>query len=130
MIDLAEDRKRFRPVLTKIRLHQPQNGTATTMEEALRVGQEIGFPIIMRPSYVLGKGAMEIVQDQAGLQHYITHAIQVSGDNPVQLDLYLQNAIEVDVDAIADKKDVFIAGIMEHIEEAGVHSGDAACSLP
>lgn len=130
MIDLAEDRKRFGQLLTKIQLHQPHNGTATTIEEALKIAQEIGFPIIMRPSYVLGGRAMEIVQDQVALQHYITHAIQVSGENPVQLDSYLQNAIEVDVDAIADKNTVFIAGIMEHIEEAGVHSGDAACSLP
>lgn len=129
-IDLAEDRKRFGALLDEIGLNQPESGSATNLDEAMQVAQKIGFPIIMRPSYVLGGRAMEVVQDQAGLQHYITKAIQVSGENPVQLDRYLQNAIEIDVDAIVDEHSVFIAGIMEHIEEAGVHSGDAACSLP
>jgi carbamoyl-phosphate synthase large subunit len=114
----------------KLKLRQPENGIATTGIEAKRIAKKIGFPVVIRPSYVLGGRAMEIVRDDAQLQRYITEAVVVSGDSPVLIDSYLSNAIEVDVDCICDGKDVFIAGIMEHIEEAGIHSGDSACSLP
>jgi carbamoyl-phosphate synthase large subunit len=130
-IDLAEDRKRFQQLLNKLGLRQPDNGTATSAEEAEAVAAEIGYPVVIRPSYVLGGRAMEIVHDPKGLNRYMTHAVQVSGDSPVLIDRYLQDAIEVDVDAVADGTGaVHIAGIMEHIEEAGIHSGDSACSLP
>ncbi|MEJ0062870.1 MAG: carbamoyl-phosphate synthase large subunit [Alphaproteobacteria bacterium] len=129
-IDLAEDRERFQALLQKLNLRQPDNGTARTMEEAVRAANRIGYPVVIRPSYVLGGRAMEIVYDQAGIERYLEHAVQVSGDNPVLIDSYLQAAVEVDVDVLADGKDVFVAGIMEHIEEAGIHSGDSACSLP
>ena len=129
-IDLAEDRDRFSKLVKKIKLAQPENGIATTGAEAKKIAKRIGFPVVIRPSYVLGGRAMEIVKDEAQLQRYITEAMIVSGDSPVLIDSYLSNAIEVDVDAICDGKDVFIAGVMEHIEEAGVHSGDSACSLP
>ena len=129
-IDLAEDRDRFSKLVKKIKLAQPENGIATTGAEAKKIAKRIGFPVVIRPSYVLGGRAMEIVKDEAQLQRYITEAVIVSGDSPVLIDSYLSNAIEVDVDAICDGKDVFIAGVMEHIEEAGVHSGDSACSLP
>ena len=129
-IDLAEDRDRFSKLVKKIKLAQPENGIATTGAEAKKIAKRIGFPVVIRPSYVLGGRAMEIVKDEAQLQRYITEAVTVSGDSPVLIDSYLSNAIEVDVDAICDGKDVFIAGVMEHIEEAGVHSGDSACSLP
>ena len=129
-IDLAEDRERFQHLLADLKLRQPANGTARTTEEALAAANRIGYPVVIRPSYVLGGRAMQIVHDDAGLKNYIRQAVKVTGDNPVLIDSYLSGAIEVDVDAIADGKDVYIAGIMEHIEEAGIHSGDSACSLP
>src|SRR6185437_14337981 len=129
-IDLAEDRRRFQELLQRLGLKQPENGTATSAEEADLVAQRIGYPVVIRPSYVLGGRAMEIVHEPAGLARYMARAVQVSGRNPVLIDRYLQEAIEVDVDALADRSDVAIAGIMEHIEEAGIHSGDSACSLP
>ncbi len=129
-IDLAEDRERFQTLLQSLDLKQPANGIARSVDEAVQVAENIGYPLVMRPSYVLGGRAMEIVHDHANLLRYMHTAVQVSGDSPVLLDSYLQNATEVDVDAISDGTDVFIAGIMEHIEEAGIHSGDSACSLP
>jgi carbamoyl-phosphate synthase large subunit len=129
-IDLAEDRERFAKLLARLDLRQAPNGLARSLEEAEKVATEIGFPVVIRPSYVLGGRAMEIVHDMNGLRRYIGHAVQVSGQNPVLIDRYLQDAIEVDVDAVADKDDVYVAGIMEHIEEAGIHSGDSACALP
>ncbi|HUN46966.1 MAG TPA: carbamoyl-phosphate synthase large subunit [Stellaceae bacterium] len=129
-IDLAEDRRRFQGLLQKLGLKQPENGTATSAAEAEDVAQRIGYPVVIRPSYVLGGRAMEIVHDPTGLARYMTNAVKVSGTSPVLIDRYLQDAIEVDVDALADGREVYIAGIMEHIEEAGIHSGDSACSLP
>jgi len=129
-IDLAEDRERFQRLLEDLKLRQPANGTARTTDEALAAANRIGYPVVIRPSYVLGGRAMQIVHDDAGLKNYIKQAVKVTGDNPVLIDSYLSGAIEVDVDAIADGTDVYIAGIMEHIEEAGIHSGDSACSLP
>jgi carbamoyl-phosphate synthase large subunit len=129
-IDLAEDRRRFQGLLQRLGLKQPDNGTATSLAEAERVAARIGYPVVIRPSYVLGGRAMEIVHDPSGLARYMTHAVRASGRNPVLIDRYLQDAIEVDVDALSDGRQVFVAGIMEHIEEAGIHSGDSACSLP
>ena len=129
-IDVAEDRERFQALLNTLGLRQPQNGIATSIEEARAVVDRIGFPVVIRPSYVLGGRAMEIVRDVAGLNRYMTEAVVVSGDNPVLIDGYLNQATEVDVDALADGETVYVAGIMEHIEEAGIHSGDSACSLP
>ena len=129
-IDLAEDRNRFQKLLKKLKLRQPANAIATTLEEARVKSAEIGFPILLRPSYVLGGRAMQIIDDDESVLKYMTEAIEVSGDNPVLIDSYLQDAIEVDVDALCDGKAVFVAGIMEHIEEAGIHSGDSACALP
>ena len=129
-IDLAEDRARFQELLRDLGLKQPLNGLARSAAEAEAVAARIGYPIVIRPSYVLGGRAMEIVHDLAGLRHYIGHAVQVSGSNPVLIDSYLQDAVEVDADVLADGRDVFVAGIMEHIEAAGIHSGDSACSLP
>jgi carbamoyl-phosphate synthase large subunit len=129
-IDLAEDRQRFQGLLTRLGLRQPDNGTAYSASEAEAVARDIGYPVVIRPSYVLGGQAMEIVHDAAGLHRYISHAVSVSGTSPVLIDRYLQNAIEVDVDAVSDGRLVEVAGIMEHIEEAGIHSGDSACSLP
>lgn len=130
-IDLAEDRERFQQLLHKLDLRQPANGLARSLEEAEAVANKIGFPVVIRPSYVLGGRAMEIVHDMAGLHRYIATAVKVSGKNPVLIDSYLQDAIEVDVDAVADATgEVYVAGIMEHIEEAGIHSGDSACALP
>jgi carbamoyl-phosphate synthase large subunit len=129
-IDLAEDRRRFQGLLTRLGLRQPENGTAHSAAEAEEVALRIGYPVVIRPSYVLGGRAMEIVHDTAGLARYMRHAVDVSGTSPVLIDRYLQDAIEVDVDAVADGRDVKVAGIMEHIEEAGIHSGDSACSLP
>jgi carbamoyl-phosphate synthase large subunit len=129
-IDLAEDRERFQALLAKLKLRQPANGTARSGAEALKIANQIGYPVVIRPSYVLGGRAMEIVHDDADLERYIKTAVTVSGSSPVLIDSYLQDAVEVDVDAVADGKDVYVAGIMEHIEEAGIHSGDSACSLP
>ena len=129
-IDLAEDRKRFQQLLNQLGLRQPRNGTAQTADEAAQIASEIGYPVVIRPSYVLGGRAMEIVHDGASLARYMAKAVKVTADSPVLIDSFLRDAIEVDVDAIADGHDVFIAGIMEHIEEAGIHSGDSACSLP
>ncbi|MES1991715.1 MAG: carbamoyl-phosphate synthase large subunit [Pseudomonadota bacterium] len=130
MIDLAEDRDRFKDLLDRLKLRQPPNGIARSGPEAIAIAERIGYPVVIRPSYVLGGRAMEIVRDTAHLERYITEAVVVSGKSPVLIDLYLRDAIEVDVDALCDGKDVFVCGIMEHIEEAGVHSGDSACSLP
>ncbi|WP_033075439.1 carbamoyl-phosphate synthase large subunit [Sphingopyxis sp. MWB1] len=129
-IDLAEDRERFAALVTKLGLKQPDNGIARSREEAVAVAARIGYPVLTRPSYVLGGRAMEIVDDQAQLENYIETAVQVSGDSPVLIDQYLRDAIEVDVDAICDGDDVVVAGVLQHIEEAGVHSGDSACSIP
>jgi carbamoyl-phosphate synthase large subunit len=129
-IDLAEDRERFANLVQRLGLKQPRNGMARSREEALTVAERIGYPVLTRPSYVLGGRAMEIVDGPAQLEDYIVTAVQVSGDSPVLIDQYLRDAIEVDVDAISDGTDVAIAGVMQHIEEAGVHSGDSACSLP
>jgi carbamoyl-phosphate synthase large subunit len=129
-IDLAEDRNRFAQLIRRLKLRQPENGIATSGDEARSIARRIGYPVVIRPSYVLGGRAMEIVRDDAQLDRYISEAVVVSGKSPVLIDRYLSDAIEVDVDALADGKDVFIAGVMEHIEEAGVHSGDSACTLP
>ena len=130
-IDLAEDRERFQKLIHQLKLRQPENGTATSQEQAVAVTEKIGYPVVIRPSYVLGGRAMQIVYDREALDRYMRDAVKVSGTNPVLIDSYLRDAIEVDVDALADKDgNVFVAGIMEHIEEAGIHSGDSACSLP
>ncbi len=130
MIDAAEDRERFQKMLHELGLKQPPNRTARTEEQALSGAAEIGYPLVVRPSYVLGGRAMEIVREEADLRRYMTEAVKVSNDSPVLLDRFLNDAIEVDVDAISDGEEVVIGGIMEHIEQAGVHSGDSACSLP
>jgi carbamoyl-phosphate synthase large subunit len=129
-IDRAEDRERFQTMLQDLGLKQPPNRTARTPEEALRLAQEIGYPLVVRPSYVLGGRAMEIVQEQAQLERYMREAVKVSNESPVLLDRFLNDAKEVDVDALSDGEEVIIGGIMEHVEQAGVHSGDSACSLP
>ncbi|ATY31463.1 carbamoyl-phosphate synthase large subunit [Sphingomonas psychrotolerans] len=129
-IDLAEDRERFADLVSKLGLKQPANGLARSRDEAVAAAERIGFPVLMRPSYVLGGRAMEIVDTLQQLDDYIQTAVQVSGDSPVLIDQYLRDAIEVDVDAIADGDDVVVAGVLQHIEEAGVHSGDSACSIP
>ncbi len=129
-IDIAEDRERFRQLLMKLKLKQPPNRTARNEEQALLLADEIGYPLVVRPSYVLGGRAMEIVQDGKDLERYMREAVKVSNDSPVLLDRFLDDAIEVDVDCVADGEEVRIGGVMEHIEQAGVHSGDSACSLP
>ncbi|WP_370276008.1 carbamoyl-phosphate synthase large subunit [Roseovarius indicus] len=129
-IDLAEDRERFQALVNKLGLKQPKNGIASSDKQALEIAESIGFPLVIRPSYVLGGRAMEIVRDMAHLERYIKEAVVVSGKSPVLLDGYLSGAIECDVDALCDGTRVHVAGIMQHIEEAGVHSGDSACSLP
>ena len=129
-IDLAEDRERFQALLNDLGLRQPSNGLARSPAEAEHVAAKIGYPVVIRPSYVLGGRAMEIIHDPQALHRYISKAVQVSGTKPVLLDSYLQDAIEVDVDVVADGESVYVAGVMQHIEEAGVHSGDSACSLP
>jgi carbamoyl-phosphate synthase large subunit len=130
MIDCAEDRERFQQLLNDLGLKQPPNRTARDPVSALALAQEIGYPVVVRPSYVLGGRAMEIVHEQRDLERYMREAVKVSNDSPVLIDRFLNDAIEVDVDAICDGTEVLIGGIMEHIEQAGVHSGDSACSLP
>ena len=129
-IDIAEDRERFQKLLQQLQLRQPPNRTARTEPEALALAAEIGYPLVVRPSYVLGGRAMEIVHEQRDLERYMREAVKVSEDSPVLLDRFLNDAIEVDVDCLSDGAEVFIGGVMEHIEQAGVHSGDSACSLP
>jgi carbamoyl-phosphate synthase large subunit len=130
MIDAAEDRERFQKLLHELNLRQPPNRTARAEDEALKLAEEIGYPLVVRPSYVLGGRAMEIVHDGRDLERYMREAVKVSHDSPVLLDRFLNDAIECDVDCISDGQHVFIGGVMEHIEQAGVHSGDSACSLP
>ena len=130
MIDMAEDRERFQQMLHRLKLTQPPNRTARTEADAIAAAEEIGYPLVVRPSYVLGGRAMEIVHEQRDLERYMREAVKVSNDSPVLLDRFLNDAIEVDVDALCDGAEVVIGGIMEHIEQAGVHSGDSACSLP
>ena len=129
-IDLAEDRERFQKLLHDLKLRQPPNGLARSKEEALGMAEDIGFPMVIRPSYVLGGQGMEIVHNMSELEKYINTAVRVSGETPVLLDRYLKSAIEIDVDALCDGDDVYVSGIMEHIEEAGIHSGDSACVIP
>ncbi len=129
-IDVAEDRERFQKLLTRLKLKQPPNRTARSAQKALAVAEEIGYPLVVRPSYVLGGRAMEIVYQQSDLERYMREAVKVSNDSPVLLDRFLNDATEVDVDAVSDGKQVVIGGVMEHVEQAGVHSGDSACSLP
>ncbi len=129
-IDVAEDRDRFQKLLNKLKLRQPASGSANSLAQAEKAAASIGYPVLLRPSYVLGGRAMKIVHNVEALRGFMSEAVRVSGKNPVLIDSYLQDAIEVDVDALADRETVFVAGIMEHIEEAGIHSGDSACSLP
>jgi carbamoyl-phosphate synthase large subunit len=129
-IDLAEDRERFAALVQRLGLKQPANGIARSRDEAIRVAERIGYPVLLRPSYVLGGRGMEVVEGPQQLDHYIATAVQVSGKSPVLIDRYLRDAIEVDVDAISDGTDVAVCGVLQHIEEAGVHSGDSACSIP
>ena len=129
-IDLAEDRKRFGKLLEELDIPQPAGGTATSVEEALAVGERIGYPVLVRPSYVLGGRAMVIAYDAEAVAQYMTQAVEYSQERPVLVDHFLENAVEVDVDALCDSEDVIIAGIMQHIEEAGIHSGDSSCVLP
>ena len=129
-IDLAEDRKRFKELLISGGFKQAENGIAKNKDEAKNISRKIGFPIVIRPSYVLGGRGMEIIHDDKQLNKYIDEAVRVSGSNPVLIDKFLNDAIEIDVDAVCDGENVFVAGIMEHIEEAGIHSGDSACSIP
>ncbi len=129
-IDRAEDRKLFKLLLKKLGLNQPSNGTASTIEDALRIASEIGYPVVVRPSYVLGGRAMEIVYDEETLKEFVSRAVEASSDHPILIDKFLEDAIEIDVDAVADGEKCIIAGIMEHIEEAGIHSGDSACVTP
>uniref|UniRef100_A0ACD5GZ95 ATP-grasp domain-containing protein n=1 Tax=Desertifilum tharense IPPAS B-1220 TaxID=1781255 RepID=A0ACD5GZ95_9CYAN len=130
-IDIAEDRERFEKVLRELDIKQPPNGIARSYEDALAIAQRIGYPVVVRPSYVLGGRAMEIVYSDSDLERYMTYAVQVEPEHPILIDKFLEKAIEVDVDAIADRTgNVVIGGIMEHIEQAGIHSGDSACSIP
>jgi carbamoyl-phosphate synthase large subunit len=129
-IDRAEDRKLFKDVVDRLKLKQPNNGTATSYEEAENIAEEIGYPVVVRPSYVLGGRAMEIVYSKKRLDYYMKHAVNASPEHPILIDDFLENATEIDVDAISDETDVVIGGVMEHIEQAGIHSGDSACSLP
>jgi len=129
-IDRAEDRERFQALLNKLGLRQPENGTAFTVEEAAVIAAKIGYPVVVRPSYVLGGRAMEIVYDRADLENYFKYAVVASGKHPILVDKFLVNATEVDVDAVCDGTDTYVAGVMEHIEQAGIHSGDSACVLP
>src|SRR5690606_25084928 len=130
-IDLAEDRERFQQLVERLGLKQPPNRIARSADEALVLAREVGYPLVVRPSYVLGGRAMEVVHSDADLERYIRDAVKVSDKSPVLLDRFLDNAVEVDIDVIADHTGaVLVGGVMEHIEEAGVHSGDSSCSLP
>lgn len=129
-IDRAEDRERFQALIQKLDLRQPDNGTAVTVDEAVAIASKVGYPVVVRPSYVLGGASMEIVYDDDELKRYILQAIDVSPDKPILIDKYLEGAIEIDVDGLSDGTDCLVAGVMQHIEEAGIHSGDSACSLP
>jgi carbamoyl-phosphate synthase large subunit len=129
-IDLAEDRDRFRQMMRKLGIPQPDSGMASTLEEALKVAERIGYPLMVRPSYVLGGRAMEVIHDEEMLEHYVAAAVDVSPDRPILIDKFLENAIEAEADAIADGNDAFVPAVMEHIELAGVHSGDSACVVP
>jgi carbamoyl-phosphate synthase large subunit len=129
-IDMAEDRDRFQKLVTELGLHQPDNGTVRSEEEAIALAKKIGYPLVVRPSYVLGGRAMEVVYQEEDLRYYLSHAVAVSNDSPVLLDKFLNDAIEVDIDAVCDGKEVLIGAVMEHIEQAGIHSGDSACTLP
>jgi carbamoyl-phosphate synthase large subunit len=129
-IDLAEDRKRFGKLLADLNIPQPINGTAVSVDEARRVAASIGYPVLVRPSYVLGGRAMMIVYDEQSLEGYMKSAVEASPEKPVLIDRFLEDAFEVDVDALADGERCVIAGIQEHIEEAGIHSGDSSCVLP
>jgi len=129
-IDLAEDRDRFRHVMTKLKIPQPESGMASTLEEALEIAKRIGYPLMVRPSYVLGGRAMKIVLDEEMLEQYVAEAVDVSPDRPLLIDMFLEDAIEAEADAIADGKDVFVPAVMQHIEYAGIHSGDSACVIP
>src|ERR1700734_236956 len=129
-IDLAEDRKRFGKLLEDLKIPQPRGGTATSVEQALAIGEEIGYPVLVRPSYGLGGRAMVIAYDADSVTRYMRQAVEYSQERPVLIDHFLENAVEVDVDALCDSRDVLIAGIMQHIEEAGIHSGDSSCVLP
>ena len=129
-IDLAEDRDRFRNLLNKLKLKQAESGIAKTYKEAIKIADKIGLPLMVRPSYVLGGRAMEIVYEKGQLRNFIEEAFKAAEKNPILIDKFIDHAMEVDVDAISDGKEVYVAGIMQHIEEAGIHSGDSACSLP
>ena len=129
-IDVAEDRDKFKTLLKKLDLRQPENGIATSFEEARKIAASIGFPVVVRPSYVLGGRAMEIVYNDEDLASFMARAVEASPEKPILIDKFLEEAIEIDVDAVADGKQCVVAGIMEHIEEAGIHSGDSACALP
>ena len=129
-IDLAEDRDRFRNLLNKLKLKQAESGIAKTFPQAIKIAEKIGLPLMVRPSYVLGGRAMEIVHEKNQLKKFVQEAFKAAEKNPILIDKFIDNAMEVDVDALSDGKEVFVAGIMQHIEEAGIHSGDSACSLP
>ena len=129
-IDLAEDRDRFRKLLIKLKLKQAESGIAKSFSQALKIAEKIGLPLMVRPSYVLGGRAMEIVHEKKQLRNFVQEAFNAAEKNPILIDKFIDNAMEVDVDAISDGKQVFVAGVMQHIEEAGIHSGDSACSLP
>jgi len=129
-IDLAEDRDRFRQMMRKLGIPQPASGMASTLEEALQVAEEIGYPLMVRPSYVLGGRAMEVVHDEEMLKHYVSVAVDVTPERPILIDKFLENAIEAEADAIADGTEAFVPAVMEHIELAGIHSGDSACVIP
>ena len=129
-IDLAEDRDRFRNLLDKLKLKQAKSGIAKTFKQAIQISEKIGLPLMVRPSYVLGGRAMEIVHEKSQLKNFVEEAFKAAEENPILIDKFIDHAMEVDVDAISDGKQVHVAGIMQHIEEAGIHSGDSACSLP
>ena len=129
-IDLAEDRERFKNLLNRLKLKQAESGIAKSYNQAIKIAERIGLPLIVRPSYVLGGRAMEIVHEKKQLKNFVEEAFKAAENNPILIDKFINNAMEVDVDAISDGHEVFVAGIMQHIEEAGIHSGDSACCLP